>query len=513
MIPRLLLIFIVILFSNKYISGQTERKIDFKANTVEIDKKIANGAKRLLGDVVFTHEGIVMNCDSAYYYSETNKFDAFSNISIRQGDSVSLFGDLLYYDGNTRIAQMRKNVRLNHNQTELTTNNLDYDINSSIGYYYDGGKVINGENNLVSKKGYYYTAEKTYFFKDSVVVTNPQYIINSDTLKYNTVTQTAFFFGPSEIIGDSNYIYCEEGWYNTVTDYSKLYKKAYIKNKEQYIRADTLYYDRIKGSGEGRNNVELIDSTQNVIIKGDFGCYNEITQTGYMTKHALLMEVYDMDTLYMHADTFRTTVDTLGNKIIKGYYKVKIYRSNLQGKCDSLVYLAKDSILQMLNEPVLWSEENQITGEKIFLFIKNNNISMVEIQNMAFIVSQEDSMKYNQIKGRNMVGYFKGNQLHRINVNGNGQTIYYAPDRDMIIGVNKAESSDLVIYLKDSHIDKINFINDAEATLYPLEMAPEDQLILVGCKWLSANRPLRKEDIFIWNEEINTIFQEADSNK
>jgi lipopolysaccharide assembly outer membrane protein LptD (OstA) len=476
--------------------SQQPHKINHDADNMEFDKNLADGAYRLLGNVVFRHEGAVMYCDSAYFYSTTNSLDAFNNVHINQGDSLNLYGDVLYYDGNTRKARVRKNVKLVSKETNLLTDALDFDLKTNVGYYKTGADIVNGQNELTSWEGYYYSNSKMYFFKDTVIIKNPDYNIYSDSLKYNTISNIAYFLGPTEIISDSNYIYCEDGWYNTETNISLLKDNALLQNPGQTIKGDSLYYERESGYGEGYHNVELVDTEQKIILKGNLATYNQSTEDAMITDRAELIQITDTDSIYIHADTLTSEVDTSGYKIVKGFYGVKMFKSNLQGKCDSMSYSFSDSIIRLYYEPVLWSDENQLTSEYIEIRTKNNKIDELHLIKLAFIISQEDTVKFNQIKGKDMVCHFKDNELYKVDVNGNGQTIYYPKDKNEVIGVNKAESSDLVIFLKGNEVQDIIFYTKPDATLYPLDKAPQNELRLKDFVWLEKYRPANKEDIF-----------------
>jgi lipopolysaccharide export system protein LptA len=493
---KILFLFFLVLIPVSVIS-QKVAQVQFSANTTEVDAKLGKDTRRLLGNVIFEHEGAKMYCDSAYFYSKRNSLDAFNNVYINQGDTVHLYGDHLFYDGNTKIAQVRSNVKLINQETTLTTDALDYDIAEGVGYYTNHADIINKDNNLESRIGHYYTRTKMFDFQDSVVVVNPDYTIYSDRMKYNTKTRVTFFSGPTEIIGDSSYIYCEKGWYNTVTDISQLNQNAIVKNTKQTIKGDSLYYEKHTGYGRAFKNVEIIDIEQNIILKGNSCVYYEQADYARITDEALFIQVTSEDSLYMHADTLLSEVDTAGTKFIKAYYGVRLYKSNLQGKCDSMAYSMADSVIRLYDSPVLWSDENQISAEYIEIQTEKRQAKTMYLQRAAFIISKEDTTKYNQIKGKNMTCYFRRNEIYRIDVNGNGQTVYYPPDdKGEIIGANKAECSDMVIVLKNSKVNDITFLKKPEGILHPIESAPVNELILKGFQWLEELRPLDREDIF-----------------
>lgn len=496
LIMRSIGLLIIIFFAGNLFSQETT-KIQFSAATTEYDENLVKDTRRLIGDVVFTHGGAKMYCDSAYFYSERNSLDAFSNIYINQGDSVHLYGDFLYYDGNTKLAKIKRNVRLNRRETRLTTDTLDYDVGRGIAYYICHANINDADNHLESMRGYFYTRTDMLDFLDSVIIINPDYTINSDTLKYHTVSKVAYFYGPTEIKSDSSYIYCERGWYNTVTDISQLNRNALVRNKKQTVIGDSLYYEKHTGYGKAVNNVQIIDKDKNIILTGNNAVYFENSDYARLTDRAVFMQVNENDTLYLHADTLMSELDSAGSKMIKAFHGVRIFRSNLQGKCDSLAYSFADSVIRLYHIPVLWSEEQQLTADYIEIQTLNQQAKTMLMKGSAFIVALKDTSKYDQIKGKNMTCHFRNNEIFRVDVNGNGQTIYYPKDENNeFIGANKADCSDLVIYISEGKINIIKFLKKPDAVLYPIEQAPINEMILKGFIWLDDVRPKNKDDIF-----------------
>jgi hypothetical protein len=466
------------------------------ADYMEFDKNISGGAYRLIGNVIFTHEGALMYCDSAYFYSSENSLDAFSRVHINQADTMDLYGDFLHYDGNTRVANVRQHVKLISKNAKLTTSALDFDMGRSVGYYTNYADIVSGNDQLRSIKGYYYSRQQMYYFQDSVILKNPDYTMYSDTLKYHTATSVTYFFGPTEIIGDSSYIYCEDGWYNTKTNISMLKEKALVINKNQTIKGDSLYYERETGYGEGFSNIELQDAEQNIILRGDHALIHQLEDRALLTDSAVFIYITDTDSLFVHADTLRALPDSAGNRQLKAYHDVRVYKSDLQGVCDSMYYSTIDSVLQLFRQPVLWSGLNQLSADYIEIWTRNRQVHQLYMLGSAFVISQEDSVKFNQIKGKTMVGHFSNNLLYKIVSKGNGQTVYYAKDDDKLIGVNLAQSSDLTIWLREKKPDRITFYIKPTGTLYPVETAPAEELILKGFKWIDNARPKNKMDIF-----------------
>lgn len=518
------------------------------AGTLKFANNIAEGAKRLIGDVQFRHDNTLMFCDSAYFYSD-NSLDAFGHVHIQQADGVNLYGDSLKYNGNNKLAVLINNVLVDKGDMQLTTKVLNYDIASGIGYYTTPGRLVNKNNVLTSQRGTYYSKVNEATFKNDVVLTNPQFVINCDTMRYNTVTRMTYFLGPTTIKSKENVIYCEAGWYDTNADISRFSKKAYILNKEQKMLGDSLYYSRKEGMGKAFGNVLIIDTAQNITIGGEYAIHYEFTDVSYVTGNALFTQRYENDTLFLHADTLKAVGNTMPADTLKqqtiaketseketkskrknkkqkeeervlvkdttatvtqttfkvnegkqlyAYHKVKFYKKDMQGKCDSMVYNMSDSLMRFYIKPVIWSEASQLTGDSIRIQTGNKTVQYIEINTGGLIASKEDTLMYNQIKGKYIKGYFRKNELYMINVDGNGQTIYYAKDKDRITAVNRAECSSLNIYMKDKKVEHITFITKPDATLYPINQVDLKEMQLKDFGWRGHERPLVIADIFEW---------------
>lgn len=522
-------------------SGGKKIKIEH-AGSLQFDKKLGNGAQRLIGDVRFRQDNALMFCDSAYLYKD-NSLDAFGHVHIQEGDSIHLYGDLLKYNGNTKKALITKNVVVNKGDMQLTTDELNYDIATSVGYYVTPAKIVNKENTLTSNTGYFFAKSNDLTFKKNVVLTNPQFVINCDTMRYNTSTKITYFLGPTTIKSKDNLIYAEDGYYDTYNDQSRFSKNSYILTKEQKMYGDSLYYDRKKGIGKAIKNVQIIDTSQNLNIRGAYAIHYEFKDLSIVTGDALMTQIYEKDTLYLHADTLKAigsngsrnkqigdknalkdskvkpevpkrkikeikivgTDTTIIYETIKldtqqlfAYHKVKFYKKDLQGKCDSLYYSTVDSSMRMFGKPVLWSDENQLTSDSIKVITGSKSIHSIELKGAAFIVSEEDSLRFNQIRGKTMKGYFQKNKLYLINVEGNGQTLYFAKEKNELKAVNRADCSDLKVYLKNNKIDKITFITKPDATLFPLDQVAVKELKLKDFNWRKKDRPNSPKEIFIW---------------
>lgn len=491
-------VFVILFFSHTFIFSQEKKKVEIlKAETWESVKNDPT-AQRLVGNQVkIRHNEILMWCDTAYTYSGSNKVDAFGHVHINQGDTLHLYANKVFYNGDKNFASACDSVRLVNKGTTLYSDTIDYDLAANIGYYDDFGRIVDSTNVLTSIIGQYYIDnDMVHFYKD-VHGFNEKYTIDSDTLHYNTQTGRIFIEGPTVIRDSSNTLYAEDGWYDSKTGEAELIKNPRVSNERQELTADYIKYNEENGDGDATGSVKIHDIENHILVEGMNAVYNKNTETASVTDSAIFKMYSEKDTLFLHADTLRTIPDTLkGEKIVTAFYGVRFFRSDIQGVCDSLVYFTRDSVVQLNNNPVIWSEIHQLSADKIDMKQETNAPDEMHLTNNSFIISKQDSGRFDQIKGKNMVGYIVNNQLDRINVDGNGQTLYYAREKEQMIGLNRAESSNISIKFKDGRIHRIAFLRDPEGELKPMFELSEEEKKLSGFEWKIDQRPLSKFDIF-----------------
>ncbi|MBP5364792.1 MAG: hypothetical protein J6Y82_02555 [Bacteroidales bacterium] len=498
---RILAILLFVL-SAAMAAGQEQRvfvKIEH-ANFLRHDDKVGKNSQSLNGDVMLSHHNTIMYCDSAYMFNDSNMVIAYSNVHVVQNDSIHLYGNTLTYYGDRNLAEIREDVRANKGDTWLYTENLDYDRELDKAYYYDGGKVVNLQNELTSENGLYFPNTNEVFFKNNVVGTSPNYTMYSDTMSFNTQTQVTTILGPTRIINrDSTIIDSELGWYDTKSDCAKLLQNNNIQSGAYNVKGDEMLYERRNGNMTVWGNMVINDTIDNLSLCGDYGFYNEQTNEALATRKALAIHVYGGDSLFVHADTFRIVpLPADSSRLIQAYYNVKYFRPDMQGRCDSLIFDFRDTVATLYKQPIVWATGNQMTAQTIKLYSKNRVLYKAELIESAFAISiEEDSLGFNQVKGKLMTGHIRNNELYKIDVSGNGQTIYYPKDGRALIGINRAESSNMSIWLKDKRIKNITMRESPQGNMNPPLLLGEKDRKLSGFRWLDDYRPKSKTDIFL----------------
>jgi lipopolysaccharide export system protein LptA len=467
------------------------------AGSLEANERIAANAQRLIDTVRIRHKNILMWCDSAYTYTGTNRVDAFGHVHIKQDDTLHLYANKVFYDGDISFARAWGNVKLINKSTTIYTDTLDYDLATNISYYDDNGKIVDSTTTITSVIGKYFIDEDMLYLFQNVVAVSDSFTMNSDTVSYNTFSKRIIITGPTTIRDSANTLYAENGWYDSNTGEAELLKNPVISNENQNIAASYIRYSKENKTGKALGSVRITDIENSSIITGNVAEYNDLLEIALVTDSAVYMNYHENDTLFLHADTLRTVPDTIPDeKIVYGYHKVRFFRTDIQGICDSMVYFTRDSVIQLHNFPVLWSEIHQLTADLIEMKQFQNAPDELHLSRNSFIISKQDSNMFDQIKGKEMVGYIINNKLNNIEVNGNGQTLYYAREKEEIIGLNRAESSKISIRFRDGKIYAISFLKAPEGELKPLFELTEEDKKLKGFDWKIYLRPLSKYDIF-----------------
>ncbi|RSK42513.1 hypothetical protein EI293_16520 [Hymenobacter perfusus] len=456
--------------------------------------------RKLIGNVSFRQGTTLLYCDSAYQYTERNALEAFSNVRIIQNDTITITGDRGTYDGDTRKARITGNVTMRDPRMTLTTQLLDYDLNNNLAYYSTGGHLQDPENTLDSQFGYYNTVSKVFSFKRNVKLVTKENTIDTDTLQYNTVSKIAYFFGPTRIKGKQGNIYAENGNYNTATKISNFARNAKIETPNYLLGGDKLYYDEARQYGVATGRVSMTSKKDNLVIRGDVGRYWRAQgRAKVYGSQPVMRNISDKDTLYLSADTLvsvegRPPQNKAG--VIYAYRKVRIFRADLQGRCDSLTYDRQDSIIYLSHDPVLWNKGNQLTADSMQIQQRRGKIDQMRLFGHAFSIGEDTLGNFNQVKGRNMVAYFGEKAIKKIDVLGNAESLYYALEGDTAVsGVNKSVSATMALRFQDSKLQTISFLTNPEAQFIPPNELKAEDAKLKDFRWRLTERPTRRQTL------------------
>ncbi len=502
----------------------------------------------VVGKVEFTKGPMLMFCDSAHYYPATESMNAYGNVRMEQGDTLFVYADELDYDGRpgvetaTLYADPGKKVRLINRDVMLQTDIFIYDLHLDLGYYNVGGELTDKSNRLTSLEGEYVPSTKEANFYTNVHLNSRSQTdtldIYTDTLYYNTATHIAELYSPSSVINARGTVYTRRGVYDTDSNICTLYDRStVVTSQNQTLTADTIYYNRFAGYGEAFGNMELTDSAHSATVYGDYGYYNELADSSFVTGHAQIKEYSQGDTLYLHGryiktfielDTTTVTVDSIlnpGDSIAKPvtaeridtchiaviYPRVRFFRSDMQGICDSMRFTQRDSTLRMFVSPIVWSEDRQIFGNIIELHMNDSTVDRARLPEFGFTAQHIEDVYYNQISGKEMTAYFVDNEMRHLDINGNVEIIMYPEESDSTINkIVTAESSFLAADFKGRTAERVKMWPQTTGTATPLFMARRSSFFLPKFKWYEGVRPTSPDDIFVVPDEMEELMLNAE---
>ena len=483
-----------------------DKRIHFTSDRLYHDASISRDGDILIGNVRITHDGMILTCDSAVVYENSHSFLAYGSVNMTQGDSISLKGDSLYYDGTQEFAQVFDNVEMRHGTLTLYTDILNYDRRDDRGFYDTGGKIVDRKMQLTSDNGEYFTNTKTAVFHYNVLLTNDSKdSLVTDTLYYDANIKLAHAIGPSNIMSGKSTIYTEDGYYSTTDGKAQMYQRPILFNEGKKLTGDSIFYDRETQQSFAYGHIVFTDEKNKMMLLGQYGWYDDKTGRALCTDSALAKDYSQGDdTLFVHADTlrmesFHLKTDSVYRNLM-GYFHVRAYRNDMQMVCDSLSYTTRDSCMRLYKDPIIWSENRQILGEVISVYISDSTIDSIYVDQQALMIEQlADTTLFDQVSGNLMRAWFREGELNQCWVDGNGCVVNYPMEKDStFLYSNYIEAAKLRAYIEKRKLQRLVGFPSPQCSTYPLGQAPPEKTRLKGFAWFSDIRPRDKNDLFEW---------------
>ncbi|MCF6294081.1 MAG: hypothetical protein L3J25_00145 [Flavobacteriaceae bacterium] len=519
-----LILFTLLLSSLSYAQERRRIEIDYSGFLDKDEAKYPDATiltRDDMNQVKISHDGVIMWCDQAIHYTKEDFIEAYGNVLIKQGDTITMTSKYVEYSARTKLAFASGDVVLTDPSSVITTDTLFFDRVKQEAFYKSKGKVVKDTSGTITSQiGRYYMETKKYQFVQNVKLVNPDYIIDSEQLDFYSESGHAYLYGPTTITGEDSKIYCEKGFYDTNNDVGYFVKKSRIDYDDRIIEGDSIYYDRNRSFASATNNIKVTDTINNFIVKGHYAEVFREKDSVFITKRALAISVQENDSIYIHSDTIRVTGPP-EHRITKAFYNAKWYKSDLSGKADSIHVDHKAGLTQLINisrfsssdafttkrNPILWNIENQITGDTIHLISnpETKKLDSLKVFDNSFIISK-DSLGdgYNQIKGLKLFGLFKDNELYTIDIIKNAESIYYLRnDKNELVGIDKSKSGKIKIWITNNTIDEVRKINQVDGDTYPEDQFPKNNKVLRGFDWREEERPMSVEDLFKDDPPLN----------
>ena len=514
------LILFISLFSIANIRAQEKKKIQIEySGFLTFDEAKYPGAKILTRDesqqVHIIHEGTNMWCDKAYFYGQENFIEAYGNVKMIDNDTISMKSKYIEYSGITKLAFASGEVELRDPNSTITSDTLYFDRERQQAFYKNGGTVVKDTSGTITSKiGRYYMPLKKYQFVEDVVLVNPDATIKSNYFDFYSDTGHAYLFGPSTITTEESKTYCEKGFYDTKTKIGYAMKRAKIDYDNRIIEGDSLYFDNNISFASATNNIKVTDTLNNSIAKGHYAELYKAKDSLFITKRALAITVQEKDSIYIHADTLLVTGKP-EKRITRAYRNMRLFKSDMSAKADSVHVNQETGLTQLINisrlgtgdqfstkrKPILWNEENQMTGDTIHLISnsKTEKLDSLVVFKNAFLISKDSlGTGYNQISGQRLIGLFNDeNKLKQVNIIKNAESIFYARDDEgELNAIDKARSGYIEMYFDEGEIIEFKRLNQVDGKAYPESKFPERDKFLKGFDWRDDERPKSIEDLF-----------------
>lgn len=479
-------------------SNQEVREVEIlNADKLHFEQQGDKKMTRLVGNVAMKQDQVLMYCDSALLDKQDNKMEAWGHVHI-ENDTVNAYSNYLNYDSKAKLLILRDHAWLTDSKAKIIADEIFYKTKEKVAYYLTGGHVYREKSVITSRFGYYYTKGSEVYFNKDVDITDPDYHLTSDTLKYNTTTDIATFFGNTTIYNKSSRIFCDNGWFDTRQSIGSFGVHTRIHDGAQVLTSDSLYFERKIGFGQAYKSFHWRDTSMDFELVGRRGEYTETLSRVRAWDHAFLLNRMETDSLFMSGDTLRSqyTSETDTTRLFFVYHHMKMFMRDMQGACDSMKYSFADSTFRMYYKPILWADTTQMTGDTIFLTVKHRKADQLYLRSNAFIIMPSGRKYYDQIKGKNIYGYFKDNALDRMFVDGNAESLYYGKDeKNKYLGANHATCVSMWMYFKDKKVRSVTFIQKPDAVFTPLRMMTDDDRKLKGFLWQIDRRPQSREEI------------------
>ena len=498
----LLKILISILFCTEIYA---QEKVKYKAEELKFRRINKEPVRKLISNVIFTQGETQISCDSANFYNRKNLLEAFGNIEIINSDSSVITAKSLVYDGNNKTAKLRGNVIYKKNDDIIKTDILNYLVDSKKGEFFDGGQLEDGVNTLKSKFGYFFGNDDISIFHVNVEFIGDDYLLKTDSMKYNSKIKEATTYSFTEIFSDDSvYVEASGGKFKQSKSESSL-KSSTIESDDYILKAKFIDFDNDESLYEAFDDVSLFIKDTEYTVSGETGIYDKKNNFIKIYDNALLKKNIENDTFYLSSDTILAIENNKEIKTLLAYNSVKFYRDDFLGKSDSILFNVDDSLLFMYNDPIIWNGNNQITSDTINFILNEDKIDNMNLIRNAFIISRDTAENFNQIKGRNMIADFdENNQIKSIDVKGNGETIYFALEEETYntIGLNYIICSDLLLNFIDNDIDNIIFYQDPKAKLIPPHEIKEKDLYIEKFNWRENERPQISDIVHYFRKKI-----------
>ncbi|MCT6869462.1 OstA-like protein [Apibacter sp.] len=514
-------IFFFIFFAGVFLYSQIappvpNKKVNSKpinllnADMEEVNEHVFNGNIVYSGHVIAEHETSHLEADSVIYFQDKNIIEARGNVFFKDKQS-SLNCKKLTYSGVSRNAIAYKNVKLVTPDQTVETEKMIYDANQEVAYFDNWGTVYKGENVTHTKIGKYFVKENRIELGENSTLESPEYIIEGSDIKYDAKNEIATFNKFTRITNKKDptvYVTGSNGTYKTKTKQSELKNDGKVYYQGKILSGNDLFFDEIKGFGRGVKNVRLEEPKEKRFLIGEYAEVYQFKDSAMITGRPYMVKAFTKDSLYIHSDTLIAIQGKDKKSTIRGFHNGRLFKSNISGKSDSLVYQETIGRIDFYKKPIFWSTGGrQLTADTLSAYLNTSTQAVDSIygRSNAFVISKVDSLspkfEFNQAKGRMLHAYFEKEEIHLVDLKGNAESITYVEEDTKTKGKQRTGISISICGILqgeffDRKMDIISCQLNAESKLFPESKLPVQNRYLPDFEWRDDERLKKWQDIF-----------------
>ena len=365
-------------------------------------------------------EGATLSNDSTqltskrgYYYVETK--EAFFKDSVVVVDpQFNLRSDTLKFNTETKVVTFLGPTLITSDTSKVYCEDGFYDTENSVAEFTQNAQFKKGGQEATADTIRYDGTKKEYRLQGNAQFQEGSRKATADIIRYDEEKDITFLTGQANFRDSTQNIVADEIIYDAKKETYSTRGRSVISDPPQILKADQVDFRESEGLGLALGNVIWQDTSANLTIVCDRADYNQETDylkaSGGRSNRPMLITLVEDDSLFLTSDTLlslrQDTISTDSSRLLLAYNDVRIFKSDLQAVCDSLVYNTSDSLFHFYQDPIVWSDTSQFIADTVTMLLKENKLDRIFLLNNSLIINSPDERFFNQIKGKNITAIF-----------------------------------------------------------------------------------------------------------
>jgi lipopolysaccharide export system protein LptA len=463
------------------------------------------------------NQGATLNNGKSQLSSKIGNYHLIENFvefkeNVRVTDpEFTMRSDTLTYQTKAKIVTFVAPTRISHRKGKIYTEGGFYDIENEFAEFNKNPQFEKEGQKGKADRMRYSGMPKIITLEGNASVTEEAKGLKStaDIIRINSETEATSLKGNAYLQDSTRNIKGEEIYFNSKSKDYQLFGRGRVSDPPYIIDADTLLFNNELGNGLATGSVIFQDTSEKFTIYTHRLDFNKITTYLYASggfagyDRPLLQSILEKDSLFLAADTILNYIPdtTSHSRRLLAYKNVRIYKSDLQAICDSLVFNAADSLFQLLQldsteQPTLWTDTTQFSADTLFIQLKNNSVSKIIQSQNARVINTTDEILFNQIQGNTIQTDIKNGKPLVMHIQGNTNLVYYVKnEQNDYVGVNESKATSAKIGFENNKINLIKLYQEIAGKYTPLDNSKQEPVKLAGFNWIFNKRPRSSSEL------------------